>query len=103
VCLSDAIFGFRARVCSAGSTKAIKIGIMISMTGPDAAIGRPAKDGYEMAAAKFNKDGGVYVKEFGKKIPLEISILDMETNPEKAIAERKHSINKALLLFAAPP
>ena len=33
--------------------KAIKIGIMISMTGPDAAIGRPAKDGYEMAAAKI--------------------------------------------------
>jgi len=59
---------------------------MISMTGPDAAIGRPAKDGYEMAAAKFNKDGGVFVKQYGKKIPLEISILDMETNPEKAIA-----------------
>jgi len=66
--------------------KAIKIGIMISLTGPDAAIGKPAKDGYEMAAAKFNKDGGVFVKEYGKKIPLEISILDMETNPEKAIA-----------------
>jgi branched-chain amino acid transport system substrate-binding protein len=66
--------------------KAIKIGIMISMTGPDAAIGRPAKDGYEMAAAKINKGGGVFVKEYGKKIPLEISVLDMETNPEKAIA-----------------
>jgi len=39
-----------------------------------------------MAAAKFNKDGGVFVKQYGKKIPLEISILDMETNPEKAIA-----------------
>ena len=66
--------------------KTIKIGIMISLTGPDAAIGKPARDGYEMAAAKFNKDGGVYVKEYGKKIPLEISVLDMETNPEKAIA-----------------
>ena len=66
--------------------KTIKIGIMISLTGPDAAIGKPARDGYEMAAAKFNKDGGVYVKEYGKKIPLEVSVLDMETNPEKAIA-----------------
>jgi branched-chain amino acid transport system substrate-binding protein len=66
--------------------KTIKIGIMISLTGPDAAIGKPARDGYEMAAAKINKDGGVYVKEYRKKIPLEISILDMETNPEKAIA-----------------
>ena len=73
--------------------KTIKIGILVSFTGPDAMIGKPAKDGYEMAVEKINKDGGVLVKEYGKKIPLELSILDMETNPEKAIA-RAEALNQ---------
>ena len=71
----------------------IKIGILVSFTGPDAMIGKPAKDGYEMAVEKINKDGGVYVKEYGKKIPLELLILDMETNPEKAVA-RAEALNQ---------
>ena len=73
--------------------KTIRIGILVSFTGPDAMIGKPAKDGYEMAVEKINKDGGVLVKEYGKKIPLELSILDMETNPEKAIA-RAEALNQ---------
>jgi branched-chain amino acid transport system substrate-binding protein len=73
--------------------KTIKIGILVSFTGPDAMIGRPAKDGYEMAVEKINKDGGVSVKEYGKKIPLELIILDMETNPEKAVA-RAEALNQ---------
>jgi len=73
--------------------KTIKIGILVSFTGPDAMIGKPAKDGYEMAVEKINKDGGVYVKEYGKKIPLELLILDMETNPEKAVA-RAEALNQ---------
>jgi branched-chain amino acid transport system substrate-binding protein len=73
--------------------KTIKIGILISFTGPDGMVGKPAKDGYEMAVEKINKDGGVFVKEYGKKIPLELLILDMETNPEKAVA-RAEALNQ---------
>jgi branched-chain amino acid transport system substrate-binding protein len=71
----------------------IKIGILISFTGPDGMVGKPAKDGYDMAVEKINKDGGVFVKEYGKKIPLELLILDMETNPEKAVA-RAEALNQ---------
>jgi len=70
----------------------IKIGAMISLTGPDAAIGGPAKLGYELAIEEINKAGGVMVKAYGKKVPLELVLLDMETNPEKAIA-RAESLN----------
>jgi branched-chain amino acid transport system substrate-binding protein len=73
--------------------KTIKIGILISFTGPDGMVGKPAKDGYDMAVEKINKDGGVFVKEYGKKIPLELLILDMETNPEKAVA-RAEALNQ---------
>jgi branched-chain amino acid transport system substrate-binding protein len=64
----------------------IKIGVMISLTGPDVQTGSQAKIGYEIAVDEINKAGGVMVKAYGKKIPLELVMLDMETNPEKAIA-----------------
>jgi branched-chain amino acid transport system substrate-binding protein len=73
--------------------KTIKIGILISFTGPDGMVGKPAKDGYELAVEKINKGGGVYVKEYGKKIPLELLIMDMETDPEKAVA-RAEALNQ---------
>lgn len=71
---------------AAEAPKTIKIGVMISLTGPDFQTGGPAKIGYELAVDEINKAGGVMVKAYGKKIPLELVMLDMETNPEKAIA-----------------
>jgi branched-chain amino acid transport system substrate-binding protein len=72
--------------------ESIKIGALISLTGFDAAVGQPAKLGYELAVEKINQDGGVYVKEFDKKIPLELVLLDMESDPEKAVA-RAEALN----------
>jgi branched-chain amino acid transport system substrate-binding protein len=66
--------------------KTIKIGALVSLTGPDAASGIPAKLGCDLAVEEINKAGGVFVKAYGKKIPLELVPSDMETNPEKAIA-----------------
>jgi branched-chain amino acid transport system substrate-binding protein len=80
------VAGISIPAYSADAPKTIKIGILVSLTGPDAQTGGPAKLGVEMALDEINKAGGVMVKEFGKKIPLEPVILDMETNPEKAIA-----------------
>jgi branched-chain amino acid transport system substrate-binding protein len=36
------------------------------------------------AIAEINKDGGIYIKELGKKLPIKVSILDTESNPTKA-------------------
>lgn len=78
---------------AADAPKTIKIGALISLTGPDAAVGgSSAKLGYEVAIDEGNRDGGVMIKEYGKKIPLELVLLDMETNPEKAIA-RAEALN----------
>jgi branched-chain amino acid transport system substrate-binding protein len=87
------MFAFVTAYAQPAAPKTIKIGILISFTGPDGMVGKPAKDGYELAVEKINKDGGVYVKEYGKKIPLELSIMDMETNPEKAVA-RAEALNQ---------
>ena len=76
----------------AEAPKTIKIGVLLSMTGPDFQVGGPAKLGYELARDEINKSGGVMVKAYGKKIPIELVMLDMETNPEKAIA-RAEALN----------
>jgi len=73
-------------VDAADAPKTIKIGAMISLTGPDSASGVPAKLGCDLAVDEINKAGGVMVNAYGKKIPLELVAPDMESNPEKAIA-----------------
>lgn len=78
--------------------KVITIGGVFSLTGADSSVGNQVRTGYTMAIDDINKDGGVYVREFGKKIPLELKYLDMEANPEKAIArtETLHSRYKVV-------
>jgi len=72
--------------------ESIKVGTLVSLTGFDAAIGVPSKIGYELGAEKINQDGGVYVKEFDKKIPLELIYLDIEGDAETAVA-RAEALN----------
>jgi branched-chain amino acid transport system substrate-binding protein len=64
----------------------IKIGAAISMTGRYAAGGVDVADGYKLAVKHINEAGGVMVKEFNKKIPLELVIYDDESDPSKAVS-----------------
>jgi len=77
---------------AAAAPKSIVVGVLVSMTGPDASTGQPSKAGYQLGADMINTQGGVFVKEFNKKLPLELVFQDMETNPEKAIA-RAEALN----------
>lgn len=77
---------------AAEAPKSIIIGALVSMTGPDALTGQPSKEGYQLGADMINAKGGVFVKEFNKKIPIKLVFQDMETNPEKAIA-RAEALN----------
>jgi len=63
----------------------IKIGALNNMSGPMSALGQPANWGYQTAIDDINKVGGVYVKEFDKRIPLELITIDMEASGEKAV------------------
>jgi branched-chain amino acid transport system substrate-binding protein len=64
----------------------IKVGVLVSTTGGDAAIGGPSQFAFELAVNDINKAGGVMVKSFNKKIPLELDVRDTQTNPEKVMA-----------------
>ena len=73
--------------------KTIKIGGAISATGAFAGPAGHVRDGYEFAVADINEAGGVFVKQFNKKIPLELIVYDDESNPAKTVSrlERLHS------------
>lgn len=73
---------------SAGATKApesVKISAVLSLTGPFAPLGTSAKMAYQIYFDQVNSAGGIYVKEFNKKIPVELKILDDESDGLKTI------------------
>lgn len=92
---------------SAKEKKEILIGTNLPMTGILAMVGIEQKWAYEQAVADVNKAGGIFVKEYKKKLPVKLIVADDESDPGKAAAvvERMIKMNKVDLLlggFAAP-
>ena len=65
----------------------IKISAVLSSTGPFAPLATQAKNAYQIYFEKVNAEGGIFVKEFNKKIPVEIKILDDESDGLKTILQ----------------
>ena len=61
----------------------IKLGAVIALTGAMASGGKDVKAGYEIAVKHINDAGGVFVKEYNKKLPLELIIVDDESDAVK--------------------
>jgi branched-chain amino acid transport system substrate-binding protein len=64
----------------------IKVGAVIPLTGKYGTGGAQVKAGYEYMVEVINKQGGVYVKEFGKRIPIELIVRDDESDPTKTVS-----------------
>ncbi|MGH7798706.1 MAG: amino acid ABC transporter substrate-binding protein [Candidatus Binatia bacterium] len=65
-------------------TQTIKIGAVVPLTGRYAALGGQVKTGYEVAVQHINTAGGVTVG--GKKLQIEMTLLDDESDPTKTVA-----------------
>jgi len=78
--------------------KTIPVGALVSLTGYDSNLGGQAKAGYELGAEEINRSGGVYVKEYGRKIPLEVIVQDMESDMMKVPVRMEwlHSTKKVV-------
>ena len=81
-CLSIALtlFGFTSK----GMAQTIKIGAVVPLTGRYAALGAQVRAGYEIGVEQTNAAGGVTVG--GKKMPIELTMLDDESDPTKTVA-----------------
>jgi branched-chain amino acid transport system substrate-binding protein len=88
-------------VLAAAPPKAIKIGITAPLTGPAAEAGVALKQGFILAMEEWNAKGGVMLKEFNKKIPVEVLVEDCQSKPEVgvAIAEKLFTRDKVDVLL----
>jgi len=62
----------------------ILIGLPLPVTGPVSAFTTVSPWIDNKAIADINKDGGIFIKEAGKKLPVKVKIVDTESNPSKA-------------------
>jgi branched-chain amino acid transport system substrate-binding protein len=60
----------------------LKIGVVASMTGPASTTGKDVWESAQLAAEEINANGGVYVKELNKKIPIRLVQGDDESTRE---------------------
>jgi branched-chain amino acid transport system substrate-binding protein len=65
--------------------KTIKLGLLYEKTGPLATSGVRFGWGLHKAVDKINKEGGVFVKEYNKKIPIEVIEADHQSNENRAV------------------
>ena len=75
-----ALFGFGSEAIA----QTIKVGAVVPLTGRYAALGGQVKTGYEIAVQQINAAGGVTVG--GKKLQIELTMLDDESDPTKTVA-----------------
>ena len=73
-----------ARKALAAKRDYILIGHPNPSTGPLAGFGEASPWADNKAIKAINKQGGIFIKEYGKKVPVKLKMLDTESNPTKA-------------------
>jgi branched-chain amino acid transport system substrate-binding protein len=72
---------------SAGVPSEIKIGASVTITGASASFGGYARFGVRRAIDAANAGGGVFLKQYNRKIPVRLIMYDNESRAEKAAAD----------------
>lgn len=76
--------GFGQVVSAADDPKDIPVGVCCALTGHFAGFGQGGLFGIKAAVEDINKLGGVFVKEYGKKLPIRLVVVDHESDETKA-------------------
>ncbi|MEM2123801.1 MAG: ABC transporter substrate-binding protein [Methanolinea sp.] len=64
------------------TNETLKIGVVASMTGPASTTGKDIWQSAVIAAEEINAKGGVYVKDLGTRVPIELVLGDDESTRE---------------------
>ena len=83
--------------------KEIVIGTPLPVTGVASQEGNEERWAYEEAVADINAKGGIFVKEYNKKLPVKLIVADIESDPGKGAGavERLVKIDKVDLLLSS--
>ena len=63
----------------------IRIGFSMALTGPYAPAAKGQMEAYLLWEEQVNKKGGIFVKEFGKKLPVKLVYYDDKSEAETAV------------------
>ena len=83
VCLCSTGLVLDRETMAQTAPKSIRVSGVVSLTGGMAGQGTQLRNAYEIFVEKVNASGGIYVKEYGKKIPIELRVLDDESDGVK--------------------
>ncbi|MEM3356226.1 MAG: ABC transporter substrate-binding protein, partial [Candidatus Bathyarchaeia archaeon] len=72
----------------------IKIGFPTALSGIIGVFGEPVNWVVGMAEDIVNKDGGIYIADYGKKIPIKVIVRDCESDPDLAASLAAELITK---------
>lgn len=75
----------------------IKVGAVVPLTGRYAPLGAQVKNGYEIAVEQINAAGGVSVG--GKKMKIELTLLDDESDPTKTVSRLETLANRGVVAY----
>lgn len=80
---------------------AIKIGVVLPITGREAKPGQYQREGIQVAIKKINDGGGVFVKELNKKLPLQEVFYDDGSDQAKSasLVERAMSSDNVIVVL----
>jgi branched-chain amino acid transport system substrate-binding protein len=98
------VFLFGACAPKPPSKDKIRIGRAVSLTGPNSIISKSASiPVYDLWVAEVNAKGGIYVKEYRKRLPIELIVYDDESNLEKMEQLLEKLIVEDKVDFVLPP
>jgi branched-chain amino acid transport system substrate-binding protein len=89
-----------AGASAASAPKEIVIGAINSLTGMNAMTGAEQKWAYEQSVADINEKGGVFVKEYNKKLPIKLIFADDKSMDDGGSAAMERLIKLDKIDFA---
>ena len=93
-----------AAALAADAPKSIRIGYAISLSGVNAqGAAVTTLPGYKLWVHDVNEKGGIMVKEFGKRIPIEVTEYDDTSNAETVVRLTERLMSQDKVDFVLPP
>jgi len=81
----------------------LKIGYAIAFTGDYATVATTQRDMYTLWQEQINAEGGIYIKEYGKKVPIEFVFYDDKGENETAVVMYEKLVEEDKVDFLLPP
>lgn len=89
----------QAASTSASAPDSVKLGAAVGLSGRYASLGEQIKNGYDVGIKDINAGGGAMVKAFGRKIPLEINVLDDTSDANQTVQRMETLSNSGILAY----